>query len=374
MRSDAPSPEGELWDRAIQLAKRGRGAVSPNPVVGCVIVKDGLVIGEGWHKARGDLHAERVALADAMARGNDVSGSAVYVTLEPCAHTGKQPPCADALVEAGVSEVVIGHGDPTEKTHGIGPKILRDAGIKVRDADPDAVERCGLLIQDFLKRAATGRPFIRLKSAMSLDGRVATRTGDARWISCPESRHLTHQWRAEMDAVAVGAGTFRADDPRLTARLDDVARQPVRVIFDSDPSATSDSAVFEDIDEAPVVFVVSEATDTARLEVLRDAGAAIVVSKGRGPAARFADALDRLGELGIASMLLEGGPRLASAALVSGEVDRIDFFVAPLIIGGGRSAIEGDGPEAIAEAIRVHNLLVTPVGQDVLMSATLKSW
>ncbi len=374
MPSDASTPEGRFWDRAIQLAERGRGAVSPNPVVGCVIVRDGEIVGEGWHKVRGDLHAERVALADAAERGNDVAGATVYVTLEPCAHTGKQPPCADALVEAGVAEVVIGHADPTEKTRGIGPKILRDVGIAVRDADPAAVARCGLLIQDFLKRAATGRPLVTLKTAMSLDGKVATRTGDSKWITGAESRRLVHRWRAEMDAVAVGSGTFMADDPRLTARVEDVARQPARVIFDSAPAVTPDAALFEDIDDAPVVIVATEATDTARLQPLREAGAVIVTASGRGPAARFADALDRLGELEIASMLLEGGPHLASAAIASGEVDRIEFFVAPLVIGGGRSAFEGEGPETIAEALRVPDLLVTRVGQDVLMSATLRSW
>ena len=374
MRDEMPPTEAPFWDRAIQLAERGRGFASPNPVVGCVIAKDGQVIGEGWHKRHGDLHAERVALADAAEKENDVTGATAYVTLEPCAHHGSQPPCADALVEAGIGEVVIGYGDPTEKTRGQGPRILREAGVKVRDADPETIQRCRLLVQDFLKVAATGRPLVTLKTAMSLDGKVATRTGDARWISGPESRELTHRWRAEMDSIAVGSGTFTADDPRLTARIEGEARQPARVIFDSGPVVTPGAALFEDIDEAPVVIVVNERTPSAKLEPLRDAGAAVIVSRGIDSSARFVNALEQLGEKGIGSMLLEGGPTLAGVAIASGEVDRAEFFIAPLIVGGGQGAVKGAGPELIRDAIRVPNMRVTRVGQDVLMSATLKSW
>lgn len=379
MRDEKPTSEAPFWDRAVQLAERGRGFASPNPVVGCVIAKEGQVIGEGWHKRHGDLHAERVALADAAEKGNDVSGAIAYVTLEPCAHHGSQPPCADALVESGIGEVVIGYGDPTEKTRGQGPRILREAGVKVRDADPETVRRCRDLIQDFLKVAATGRPLVTLKTAMSLDGKVATRTGDARWISGPESRELTHRWRAEMDSIAVGSGTFTADDPRLTARFEGESsrpepRQPARVIFDSGPVVTPSAALFEDIDEAPVVIVANERTPSAKLEPLRDAGAAVIISRGIDAQARFVDAIGQLGAKGIASMLLEGGPTLAGVAVAAGEVDRAEFFVAPLIVGGGQGAVKGAGPELIRDAIRVPDLRVTRVGQDVLMSATLKVW
>jgi len=374
MREEIPTGEAALWDRAIQLAERGRGFASPNPVVGCVIVKDDRIIGEGWHKIHGDLHAERVALADAVEKGNDVSGATAYVTLEPCAHHGSQPPCADALVEAGISEVVIGYGDPTAKTRGVGPKILREAGIKVRDADPEAIHRCRLLVQDFLKVARTGRPLLILKTAMSLDGKIATRTGDSRWITGPESREMVHHWRAEVDAVAVGSGTFRADDPRLTARIAGETRQPARVIFDSEPLVTTEAALFEDIDDAPLIIVASERTPSARLDPLREAGAVVVVSRGVGAIERFVNALDQLGEMGIASVLLEGGPTLAGVAIASGEVDRVEVFVAPLIVGGGQGAIKGQGPELIKDAIRLPHMLVTPVGQDVLMSANLKEW
>ncbi len=373
MRVDNSTAEGQYWDRAIHLAERGLGSVSPNPMVGCVLVREGEIIGEGWHRKHGELHAERVALKDAETRGNDSKGATVFVTLEPCAHTGSQPPCVDALVEAGVSEVVVGCADPTEKTHGIGPRILREAGIPVRDADPEAVQRCRGLVQDFLKRAKTGRPLLTLKLAMSLDGKVATRSGDSQWITGPESRALVHRWRAAVDAVAVGSGTLAADNPRLTARTEGVDRQPARIIFDSRALLTPEAAVFEDIDTAPVVLVAGEFTAEERLEPLRQAGAAIVVSRG-DEAQRFTDALDRLGELGISSILLEGGPTLAGAALASGEVDRVEVFVAPLLVGGGKPAVEGPGPELISEAIRVTGMRVSQVGQDVLMSATLKEW
>lgn len=374
MSEDFPTGEAALWDRAIQLAERGRGFASPNPVVGCVLVRDGEIIGEGWHERHGDLHAERVALADAASKGNDVSGAVAYVTLEPCAHHGSQPPCSDALIDAGIGEVVIGYGDPTEKTRGIGPKKLREAGITVRDADPDAVHRCRMLIQDFLKVASVGRPLLILKSAMSLDGKVATHTGDARWISGPESRELVHRWRAEMDAVAVGSGTFRADDPRLTARITGEARQPARVIFDSGPLVTTDAALFEDIDDAPVVIVASERTPSEKLDPLREAGAVIVISRGVGAVDRFTNALDQLGGMGIGSVLLEGGPTLAGVAIASGEVDRYEVFVAPLVLGGGQEATRGQGPDLIRDAIRLPKMSVRQVGQDVLMTANLKEW
>lgn len=388
---DHGSPvERQIWDRAIALAELGRGAVSPNPVVGAVLVRDGLVIGEGWHQRRGDLHAERVALADAAARGIEVRGATAYVTLEPCAHTGRQPPCSEALIEAGIAEVVIGCDDPTAKAAGIGPGRLAAAGVRVRWAETDVAFACRELIQDFRKRAVTGRPLVTLKMAMSLDGKVATRSGDSRWISGPESRELVHRWRAETDAVAVGSGTFRADDPRLTARPAETVpppagptrsavagpdvRQPVRVIFDSGPVVTPRAALFDDIDTAPVVIATGPDADPGRLAELELAGARTLIATGPDPVSRFVDALRKLGDHEVSSLLLEGGPILAGIALAAGEVDRVEFFVAPLIIGGGWPATEGPGPGLIENATRVPGMLAAPVGQDVLMSGKIKVW
>jgi diaminohydroxyphosphoribosylaminopyrimidine deaminase / 5-amino-6-(5-phosphoribosylamino)uracil reductase len=375
MPAERSPSERQFWDRAIALARLGRGAVSPNPVVGAVLVKDGRVIGEGGHQRRGGLHAERVALIDTLGRGNDPRGATAFVTLEPCAHTGRQPPCSDALIEAGIAEVVIGCEDPTPKTSGIGPARLAAAGVRVRWADPDIAYECLDLIQDFRKLAIAGTPLVTLKMAMSLDGKVATRTGDARWISGPESREVVHRWRAENDAVAVGSGTVRADDPRLTARTDDLdVRQPTRVIFDSGPRLTPGAALFGDIEAAPVVVVTGLEADPEKLARLESAGAQSVIAVGSDPAARFTDALRKLGRREISSLLLEGGPTLAGVALAAGQVDRVEVFVAPIILGGGRAATEGPGPALVTDAARLPGMIATPVGQDVLMSGTIKVW
>jgi len=384
MTSDQPSAEAGFWDRAVELALRGRGLVSPNPMVGAVLVRDRRVIGEGWHRSHGELHAEREAIADAREKGNRVEGATMFVTLEPCGHTGKQPPCADALIEAGVEEVVYACADPTPRTAGVGPERLRAAGVEVRQAEPEEGVDARGLIQDFLKRAATGRPLLILKLAMSLDGAIATHGGDSRWISGPESRRMVHRWRADLDAVAVGAGTFSADNPRLTARLETpdaepvggllAVRQPARVIFDSGPVVSPEAALFEDVETSPVLLVTGPGADRKRLARLEAAGAEVLVTDGGGRRQRFLEAMDLLGARGVGSMLLEGGPTLAGVALESGEVDRFEAFVAPIVLGGGRAAVEGDGPLKMADAIRAQEMLVTRVGQDVHMSAQLKAW
>jgi diaminohydroxyphosphoribosylaminopyrimidine deaminase/5-amino-6-(5-phosphoribosylamino)uracil reductase len=219
--------------RAIELAERGRGRVSPNPLVGAVIVADAEVLGQGWHARLGDLHAEAAAIADARERGAEIAGATMYVTLEPCAHQGRQPPCADAIAAAGIGRVVIGTDDPSERANGRGPGVLRDEGISVEFIDGAEATAARLLIQPFRKHARTGKPLLTLKSAVTLDGRTATSSGDSKWISGDASRELVHRWRAAVDAVAVGIGTAIADDALLTARGVGAERQPKRVVFDS---------------------------------------------------------------------------------------------------------------------------------------------
>jgi len=378
MSSSQQPSDSAIWERAVELAGRGRGLASPNPTVGAVLVRDGQVIGEGWHRRHGGLHAEPEAIADAISRGYQVGGATMYVTLEPCAHHGSQPPCADALIEHGIAEVVIACADPTEKTAGIGPERMRAAGVAVRWADSETASNARGLIQDFLKRELTGRPLLVLKLATTLDGMVATSTGDSRWISGEESRLMVHRWRAELDAVAVGSGTFAADDPKLTARLGELPegelRQPARVIFDSKVTVGPDAALFEDIERAPLIVVAGPDCDQVAAEVLREAGAEVLVTGPGEPERRFVEGLGLLGARGIGSVLLEGGPALAATALASGEVDRFELFVAPLILGGGRPAVTGRGPDLIADAIRAEEMLVARVGQDVHMSARLKAW
>ena len=242
--------------RALELAEHGRGRVSPNPLVGAVVVRDGVVIGEGFHAQLGGLHAERAALADCHERGEDPAGAAMYVTLEPCAHQGRQPPCVEAIAEAGIGRVVIASEDSSAKAAGRGPEILRDGGVEVDFASGAEATAARRLNQPFRKHSRTGLPLVVLKMAMSLDGQTTTAPGDSPWISGPESQQLVHKWRAESDAIAVGIGTVLADDPLLTARIEG-ARQPVRVIFDSQARLPLPSQLLKTLDQAPVIVVTA---------------------------------------------------------------------------------------------------------------------
>ena len=360
--------------RAIELAERGRGAVSPNPLVGAVVVKDGRVIGEGWHRVYGGPHAEREALA---ACAEDPRGGTLYVSLEPCCHHGKTPPCTEAIVEAGIARVVVASDDPTEKASGRGLGILRDEGVEVAVAGGDMAARARLLNQPFRKHARTGRPWVLFKSAMTLDGKVATRTGDSKWISGPDSRALGHRWRSEVDAVVVGIGTALADDPQLTARIEGVARQPARIVFDSEARLPLDSALVRGMHEGlRLIVVTSRAAPRAATDALEAHGAEIVVATGENEPARARNALVQLGAMDLTAILLEGGPHLAGAFLDAGEVDEIRLFLAPVVLGGGaaRDPLEGEGVERIAEAIRALSLTCVPIGEDLLVRARMKEW
>ena len=341
--------------RALEVAERGRGSVSPNPMAGCVIARDGEAIGEGWHAELGGLHAERAALADCAERGNDPAGATAYVTLEPCAHEGRQPPCADALVEARVARVVYLSDDPSEKASGRGPGILRDAGVEVELAQGAEAAAARLLIQPFRKHARTGRPLVTLKSALTLDGRTATAAGDSKWISAAESRALVHRWRAEADAVAIGIGTALADDALLTARdLDPPAsRQPLRVVFDSAARLPVGSAMVASVSEAPVLVIASPDAPPERTEPLREAGVDVLVVDG-DPVARVNATMAELGRREITSLLVEGGAGLAGSFVDAGEVDELRLFVAPILLGGAgaRPLAGGKGKSHIADAER----------------------
>lgn len=360
--------------RAIQLAERGRGRTSPNPVVGAVVVRDGRVLGEGWHDRLGGPHAERAALAACGAA--DTRGATMYISLEPCCHEGRTPPCTDAILAAGIGRVVIGADDPTDKASGRGPGILRDEGVEVAVADGELATRARLINQPFRKHARTGRPWVLLKSAMSLDGKVATRTGDSKWISGEQSRLLGHHWRAQSDAVAVGLGTALADDPSLTARYEGVERQPRRVVFDSEGRLPLSSELVRTCRTVPLAVVVSRAAPRLATESLEAAGADVIVATGSNEPARVKSALEQLGASGVTSILLEGGPRLAGAFLDAGELDEMRLFVAPLIVGSGnaRDPLEGAGAEQIAGAMRALSLECTRVDEDVLLIARLREW
>jgi len=390
--------------RALELAEGGRGRVSPNPLVGAVVVRDGEAIGEGLHAELGDLHAERAALEDCRRRGEDPAGATMYVSLEPCAHRGRQPPCTEAILEAGIGRVVIGSDDPSKKASGRGPGILRDGGVEVELAAGEEATAARLLNQPFRKHARTGLPLVILKLAMSLDGKTTTPSGGSPWISGERSRELVHRWRAEADAIAVGIGTVLADDPLLTARSGGATRQPLRVVFDSQARLPLGSQLLRTLDESPVLVVVSPEADSSHQIALREAGAEVVVVDGATSADRIQVALAELGRRNVTSLFLEGGRSLASAFLEADAIDEARTFVAPTLLGGpesGDPAVEGAGggvrPGAGFFASRVAPLAedalrktgrrarpdtptrsqhraVETVGEDVLITARFKEW
>lgn len=346
--------------RALELAEGGRGRVSPNPLVGAVIVRDDQVIGEGFHAELGGPHAERAALADCRERGEDPAGATMYVTLEPCAHEGRQPPCVEAILEAGIGRVVVASDDPSEKTAGKGPEALRDAGIEVAFASGAEATAARRLNQPFRKHAKTGLPLVVLKMAMSLDGQTTTPPDDEPWISGPESRELVHGWRAECDAIAVGIGTVLADDPLLTARIDG-ARQPLRVVFDSQARLPLDSQLIKTIDQAPVLLVTAHDALGERRRALGHAGAEAIA------ATNIESALRTLGRRGVTSLFLEGGKTLASSFLAAGQIDESRTFVAPMLLGGSESAAAGERLVALESSTE-------RVGEDTLIKARYKEW
>jgi diaminohydroxyphosphoribosylaminopyrimidine deaminase / 5-amino-6-(5-phosphoribosylamino)uracil reductase len=354
--------------RALELAERGRGRVSPNPLVGAVLVRDGAVIGEGWHAELGGLHAERAALADCRERGEDPAGATMYVTLEPCAHQGRQPPCVEAVLEAAVVRVVIASEDPSEKACGRGPGILRDGGVEVVFAAGAEAASARLLNQPFRKHARTGLPLVTLKLAISLDGQTATAPGDSPWISGEQSRALVHRWRGEADAIAAGIGTVLADDPLLTARAEG-ARQPLRVVFDSRARLPLDSQLLVTLDRSPVLVVTTPDADPGRAVALQGAGAEVLVAPGETSADRVTSALTELGRRGITSLFLEGGRTLATAFQAAGQLDESRTFIAPVLLGG-----QGGGQIDPVPRVTALHSAAEPVGEDVLITARYKEW
>jgi diaminohydroxyphosphoribosylaminopyrimidine deaminase/5-amino-6-(5-phosphoribosylamino)uracil reductase len=343
-------------------------------MVGAVGVRDGAVLGEGFHTAHGSAHAEREALR--ACGDTPTAGATLYVSLEPCCHQGVTPPCTDAILEAGIARVVVASDDPTEKASGRGLGILRDEGVEVAVAEGELAARARLLNQPFRKHARTGIPWVLFKSAMTLDGKVATRTGDSKWISGDDSRRLAHRWRSECDAVACGIGTALADDPQLTARIEHVHRQPRRIVFDSEARLPLDSALIQSAPELPLTVVVSRAASRRATDGLEAAGADVIVATGENEPARVKNALVQLGNSGVTSILLEGGPHLAGAFLDAGEVDEIRLFLAPVVVGGSaaRDPLEGTGAERIADAVRALSLETEQIGDDLLITARLREW
>ena len=359
--------------RAIELASEARGQTSPNPLVGAVIVKNGRTIGEGHHSHAGAPHAELEALT---ACSEDPAGSTLYVSLEPCAHHGRTPPCTEAIVRAGISRVVVASDDPSAKANGRGLGILRDEGIQVDVCNGVCSTAARLINQPFRKHAKTGRPLVVWKTAMTLDGKVATSRGDSKWISGDSSRARAHRWRAECDAVAVGIGTAMSDDPQLTARVEGVYRQPRRVVFDAEARLPLNSILVQSARDTQVTVVCSRAASRTAVTGLEAAGVEVIMVKGDTEPARVAAGLQELGALDVQSVLLEGGPHLAGAFMDAHEIDEARVFIAPMLAGGSRArgALDGQGVETISLARKALSQTLEQIDEDVLISSRFTEW
>lgn len=358
--------------RCLELAEKGAGAVSPNPLVGALLVgPDGQVLGEGWHGAFGGPHAEVWAIRDALRRHDNASlrSATLYVNLEPCSHYGKTPPCTDAILRHGIPRVVVGMADPNPAVSGSGLARLRAAGVDV--AAGVRAQECFRLNEAFDHHVRTGRPLITLKVAQTLDGQVATATGHSRWISGLESRHLVHRWRAELDGVMIGSGTAAADDPALTVRHVK-GRQPIRIVVDARGVLRPDLKLFVDAFAARTVAAVRQGVRPAYADALLARGGRLLEVAPSGPdRLDLLELLQRLGQpegdqLPIQSILVEAGPGLATALFAHDLVDRYFLFVAPKITGAGTPSIGTLQIDHMADALSFADVRWSSVGADFL--------
>ncbi|MBR1691049.1 MAG: bifunctional diaminohydroxyphosphoribosylaminopyrimidine deaminase/5-amino-6-(5-phosphoribosylamino)uracil reductase RibD [Oscillibacter sp.] len=347
---------------ALELAERGRGWTNPNPMVGAVIVKDGRVIGEGYHHRCGGLHAEREAFA---ACTESPAGATLYVTLEPCCHHGRQPPCTEAILEAGISRVVVGSGDPNPLVSGKGLDILRAHGVEVETGVLQ--KECDALNDVFFHYIRTKRPYVVMKYAMTLDGKIATRTGASQWITGEKALQQVHRDRHRYAAIMAGVGTVLADDPLLTCRMEG-GRNPIRVICDTHLRTPMASQLIRTAREVPTILAAGE-TAAGRAAPYLDAGCQVWTLPEKDGHVDLVALMERLGAAEIDSVLLEGGGTLNWAALESGIVRRVQAYIAPKLFGGSdaKSPVGGLGVEATAQAVRLTNISVTPIGGDILL-------
>lgn len=364
---------------AVELAARGLGRVEPNPAVGAVLVDDHFnFLADGYHERFGGAHAEVNAISDFVERVPDpefrtelLQQATLFVTLEPCCHHGKTPPCSEAVISAGIRRVVVGLRDPSPHVDGGGIQQLEDAGVDV------SVEMCENEIRQlnapFLKLLTEKLPWVHAKWAMTLDGKIATRTGVSKWISGESSRQRVHMLRGRMDAVIVGAGTVRADDPLLTVRVPG-PRTPVRVIVDSTASLPLDSQLVKTLSDAPVLVAVAEVAPSDRIASLRDAGVEVLVVPGEGSRVDLRQVLSELGQRSMTNVLIEGGGQLLGSAFDQNLVDETHVFIAPKFAGGAEaiSPVAGVGLEMISENSQLRSPTIEQVGDDVYVHGRLK--
>lgn len=352
----------EYMLRALKLAKKGCGWVSPNPMVGAVIVKEGRIIGEGYHEKYGQLHAERQALA---ACGENPEGATIYVTLEPCCHQGKQPPCVDAILEAGIKRVVIGSYDPNPLVSGKGIHTLRENGVEVIEGI--CREECDRINEVFFHYIQTGTPFVVMKYAMTLDGKIATYTGASKWITGEIARNHVQQQRHRYRGIMAGVGTVLADDPMLTCRLEK-GRNPIRIICDSWLRTPLSAQVVVTAKEVPTIIATC-CKDEKKRSLYEQAGCRILAIEERDNRIDLSHLMNRLGQEKIDSILLEGGGTLNWSALKEGIVQKVQAYIAPKLFGGegAKTPIEGKGFSLPGEAVRVKEGRVISLGEDLLV-------
>ena len=361
--------ELDLWHmrRAMELAMLGQGHVEPNPVVGCVIVQGAEIIGEGWHRRFGQAHAEVEALKLA---GPRAAGATMLVTLEPCCHFGKTPPCTKALIAAGIRRVVAAQQDPFSEVSGQGLAELRAAGIEVEVGLLEAEAR--RLNAPYLKLLRTTRPWVLAKWAMTLDGKTATHTGSSKWISGPESRAVVHQLRGRVDAIVVGRQTARVDDPLLTARPPG-PRTALRVVVDTRASLSSASQLVRTAREVPVLVAVGPQASEADRNRLEEAGCEVFLCRSDSHAGRLEELLDELGRRRMTNVLVEGGGHLVGSLLDVGQIDEVHVFIAPKLLGGetAHSPVEGEGIGEVSAALALEDTRLRQLGPDVYLSGRI---
>ena len=398
----------EFMRRAIELAMKGGGYVHPNPLVGCVVVKDDEVIAEGYHEKYGEFHAERNALTHCQ---SETKGASLYVTLEPCCHYGKTPPCTEIIIEKGIKKVFVGILDPNPLVAGKGVKILQDAGIEVEVGLCD--DEIRELNKVFLKYITTKRPYVIMKTAMTLDGKIAAFTGDSRWVTNDESRKMVHQLRSEMAAVIVGIGTVLADDPMLNVRLEGEHHQPIRIVVDSNLRIPSESKIIRTAKDYRTIVVTAQTvissdrresrpersesfcqrqknllqTDeispfrsasvemTKKMRTLESFGNELLECQSNNGHVDINDLMVKLGAMGIDSLLLEGGGTLNAAFLEAGCVDEVWAFIAPKIIGGegAKTPVSGKGIAKMSDAIQLQNIDIQNINGDILIKGKICS-
>lgn len=373
MAAEAATPTAQAEDvgymlRALELARRAEGRTAPNPAVGAVIVRDGVIVGEGFHPAAGESHAEIYALRQA---GEAAQGATLYVTLEPCCHSGRTGPCTTAVIAAGIVRVVAGCRDPNPKVAGGGFEQLQSAGIQVESGI--LATECRRLIAPFAKHVRFGLPYVTLKAGITIDGAVATASGESQWITGAESRLAVQHLRDTHDAIMVGIGTVLADNPRLTTRLPQGGgKNPLRIVVDSTLRTPPTAALLTEAGRT--LILATAAASAAAAERLRAENVEILCVAGAAGAVDLSDAMRQLGERGIQSILLEGGGRLHHSALHAGIVDRLCVFIAPLLLGGsGIPLFCGHGVSHLKDAFRLRQLHVERYGDDLLLDGELES-